>query len=66
MFNKENIPINNFQNYSFPRSPLKDFPINTFNLIFSSPKKAEKINSLFQKTVKKFNSINKYSIGKKS
>ena len=66
MFNKENLPISNFQNYSFPRSPLKDFPINTFNFIFSSHKKAEKINSLFQKTSKKLNSINKYSTGKKS
>ena len=66
MFNKENISLNYTPNYPFVRSPLKDFPINTFNFIFSSHKKAEKINSLFQKTSKKLNTINKYSTGKKS
>ena len=49
MFNKENIPLNILPNYSFPRSPLKDFPINTFNFIFSSKKKIENKNSLFKK-----------------
>ena len=52
MFNKENLPINNFQNYPFPRSPLKDFPINTFNFIFSTRKKTEKKDSLFHKDEK--------------
>ena len=66
MFNKENLPINNFQNYSFPRSPLKDFPINTFNFLFSTRKKTEKKDSLFHKDEKKLNSINKYSTAKKS
>jgi len=66
MFNKENIQTNNLPNYSFQRSPLKDFPINTFNFIFSSHKKPEKKNSLFQKTEKKCNSIKKYITGKKS
>jgi hypothetical protein len=66
MFNKENIPMNIIPNYSFQRSPLKDFPINTFNFIFSSHKKPEKINSFFQKTEKKCNSIKKYTTGKKT
>ena len=66
MFNKENIQTNNLPNYSFQRSPLKDFPINTFNFIFSSHKKSEKINSFFQKTEKKYNSIKKYTTGKKT
>ena len=50
MFNKENISMNYTPNYPFVRSPLKDFPINTFNFIFSSQKKTEKKNLLFQKT----------------
>ena len=57
MFNKENISMNYTPNYPFVRSPLKDFPINTFNFIFSSQKKTEKKNLLFQKTEKKLNSI---------
>ena len=65
MFNKENLSNNYIPNYSFPRSPLKNFPINTFNFIFSSNKKTEKINSLFQKTDKKFKTIKKDTIDKK-
>ena len=65
MFNKENIPMNIIPNYSFHRSPLKDFPINTFNFIFSSSKKPEKINSLFQKKEKQINSLKKYTTEKK-
>ena len=69
MFNKENISMNYTPNYPFVRSPLKDFPINTFNFIFSSQKKTEKKNLLFQKTEKKLNSIiktqKKYTTEKK-
>ena len=57
MFNKENISMNYTPNYPFVRSPLKDFPINTFNFIFSSQKKTEKKNLLFQKTEQKLNTI---------
>ena len=64
MFNKENIPLNILPNYSFPRSPLKDFPINTFNFIFSSKKKIENKNSLFKKSSKKIRTIKKYTCEK--
>ena len=43
MYNKENIAMNYSPNYPFQRSPLKDFPLKTFNFIFSSHKKCENI-----------------------
>ena len=56
MFNKENIDANSFTKISFIRSPLKEFPLNTFNFIFSSRKKDSNVKKLefsIKKTVKK-------------
>ena len=64
MYNKENIAMNYSPNYPFQRSPLKDFPLNTFNFIFSSQKKCENI---FPKKTEKKLSIKKiFSTEKKS
>ena len=63
MFNKENIPMNYTPNYPFQRSPLKDFPLNTFNFIFSSQKKSE--NPFQKKTEKKLSIKKKFSTEKK-
>ena len=56
MFNKENIDANSFTKISFIRSPLKEFPLNTFNFFFSSRKKDSNVKKLefsIKKTVKK-------------
>ena len=63
MFNKENIPMNYTPNFPFQRSPLKDFPLNTFNFIFSSQKKSE--NIFQKKTEKKLSIKKKFSTEKK-
>ena len=63
MLNKENISMNYAPNYPFQRSPLKDFPLNAFNFIFSSHKKPE--NIFQKKTEKKISIKKKFSTEKK-